>query len=414
MMNMPPKLNHNQNQNPLISYALKNYKSLSYYITAFLIILLSFLIYYRSYNPALNLINATPETLKETFFGTTPFVYYCTKEKNEDNTIIPPSILAAYQDVIKNGRSYGLAIVNCSQVLPSGHTIHERFHLIKSVKTILFVKAPWSSAIQAKSNHLKDPISLSKFISSSLFPRPFEINTDKEFQSKCGANSSTTDAKTCLVVMKGLRVSSSTNYLIEHLVESFPKATVISVDARTRRFPFENSQLIPENFAIKVYAVRSNHYLIMLKSPTWPNIEEFASNALQLPLHLYSGVGDGSEVKLIKPTVEVRQKKPKKRADGASSTQTENVHSGVSPSEDDKPTPSQTQAEEDVIKSAERQTEREKMRREEKRREEMRREEMEYLYDEPESTLGSDNNDGDEIANGDCIDDSCHADVIEL
>ena len=79
--------------------------------------------FYSSSSSAIeNLVNANPEALKTAFMGDMPYLFYCHRGGNEET--VPQSFIELNK--MKSSKM-GFAVVNCSQVLPSGKNLWDRF-----------------------------------------------------------------------------------------------------------------------------------------------------------------------------------------------------------------------------------------------------------------------------------------------
>ena len=249
----------------------------------------AYIIWKQNRSSAVNLINAPPAKLKEVFMGEDPYIYYCASGAGDMNA--PRALLDAHKAL---GSAYGLAALNCSQTLPSGRNIWTKYHLNRKLKPTVFVQAPWTAAQQINPNHMRDGITLSKQIRSVLEPHPDEVRTNHDLQTKCGSNN---DGRTCIAILKGHRYTSSHHDIVKRIVMTYHKARVVVIDASKKRLSIENPELLPENFTMKVYVLKSNYYQAMSTSPTLPHVQSFLSDAMQAPLTSFAGNGT---MKLIK------------------------------------------------------------------------------------------------------------------
>jgi hypothetical protein len=275
-----------------------------------------------------NLVNVDIEDVKNALTSETPYLFYCDRDGGKKERV--PSIFTDLHAI--KGTKMGFATVNCSQVLPSGKNLWERFKLRRDVRPTIFGTAPWMKAKQAEALHLKDVASLQKFVDVRMAPNPTMVYSDKELRSFCGFDktivkdeNSITD--TCLVIVKGKRHTKAQTDLIQKLVLNKPKLKIAMVDAIKNRLSIEDIPSSPaDNFAIKVHALRNGtHFLTMQNPPTRDYLDTFVSHALGVPLYGYNDL-DGEVIKLVKPVTPKKEKKAKQPAaskkKAPSSTQT--------------------------------------------------------------------------------------------
>ena len=100
--------------------------------------------------PVEDLMNAPIDILKTKFFGDNSYLFYCDRSKRSE--IIPESFQRL--NGLYNSKM-GFAKLNCSQKLPSGHTIWEKFKLKRELKPTLFATAPWMKPMQVPIDMVK-------------------------------------------------------------------------------------------------------------------------------------------------------------------------------------------------------------------------------------------------------------------
>jgi hypothetical protein len=126
------------------SNIFNDYKYLIAGAAGVLVAILAFLIWRTSSSVIKNLKNAEPETLKNAFFGDSPHLFYCDKGSNTENV---PTIFSELN--LLKGNKLKFAAVNCSQLLPSGKDLWNRFKLKKEWRPTIFATSPWSKPLQA-------------------------------------------------------------------------------------------------------------------------------------------------------------------------------------------------------------------------------------------------------------------------
>lgn len=275
-----------------------------------------------------NLIQSKENTLKEVFFGDSPYLFYCARSNvgihaKEDK--IPKS----FTDAAKTHyNKVNFAIANCSHVLPSGKNIYERFKLKKDLRPTIFGTAPWLKVKQANRDHLKDAETMKKFIDITIAPKATPIINDKDLHKFCGFDKSESIAKdqrsvteTCIVLLKGTRYGKSHSELEAKLVRHNPKTKIAIVDASKKRLSFENPEEISADmFGLKVHAIRNGtHYYSMVNPVTWDYLSTFVSHAVGTPLYEYSGDGNTpiSLLKLSSPVFTRKSSKKKVSSDSS-------------------------------------------------------------------------------------------------
>jgi hypothetical protein len=247
------------------------------------LLLFVFLIWFQTKSGVISLVNTDVELLKSTFFGDKPFVYYCHERGNLD--YIPKKLLDAHA---MSGNKYGLAILNCSQELPSGKDIWTRFKLKNDWNPSIFMTAPWAKPVQIPPRSLKEAKSIAEFTKYSLQPKPIKVSSDKEFKDVCAFSAEKAignQSPLCFVVSKGARYADGQDAMVTTMVEKFHKNRILLVDAKVRRFAHERSDMSsnPDTYAMRLTAVRNGtHYLTMPDAPTWTNIQAFVKNAVKV------------------------------------------------------------------------------------------------------------------------------------
>ena len=270
---------------------------------ALLVLILGLLVYRRSTSAIRNLVNADAAQLREAIFGDFPHLFYCDRQGGAKTNI--PKIFSELNDI--KGSSFGFAAVNCSQVLPSGKDLWERFKLKREWRPTIWGTAPWMKPQQAGPSYLKDTVSLRKFVDTVMAPKPTEVHTGKDLNKFCGfdkAEKAVIDenqiSETCIVIMRGKKYAKLHADMEKRLVLEFPKARVAALDAAKRRLSFEDnnapagaaSELIPADaFALKLFALRNGtHFMPMVNPATSDYMRTFATRAVGAALYDYTPV----------------------------------------------------------------------------------------------------------------------------
>jgi hypothetical protein len=275
------------------------------------VIVFAYTLYKQSKSAIRNLVNTNADTLKDVFFGEQPFVFYCDRgtgpATGNDNAVTTvPALFTDLHALL--GTKMGFATLNCSQVLPSGKSIWDRFKLKKEMKPVIWGNAPWTTPKQAMGNHMKDVKTLQTYMSNALVPKGTKISSQKQLMKFCQFDEAhfvyddRDIPNTCIVLMKGKKHTKSQTELEQKIILAYPKTKFVSIQSDSLRFSFENLEfLTPENFALRLYAIRNGtHSMEMLNPPTWDYANTFISSALSAPMDDYQG--EGSEPwKLMSP-----------------------------------------------------------------------------------------------------------------
>jgi hypothetical protein len=260
-------------------------------------------IYVNTKGAVLNLVNADSEKLKAALTGDLPYLFYCHKGGKDE---VIPKIFTELNSNSKSSKM-GFALVNCSQVLPSGKNLFDRFKLNQNIKPTMFETAPWAKPTQVPKKDLRDVTSLKKFVDQTMGPKGVEVITDKDLMKACGFNTvnkstpvdTNSRGETCFVFVKGAKYTKGG--LEERIIRANPKAKIATVDAVKRRLSFENPEAMSADmFDLKVHALRNGtHYMSMVNPPTWDYVSTFMSTASSSPSYSYTG-DYKSPIKLMK------------------------------------------------------------------------------------------------------------------
>lgn len=363
-----------------------------------------------------NLVNTNQEALKTALTGDIPYLFYCHRGGKDEKV---PQVFTELNRV--KSSKMGYALVNCSQVLPSGKNLFERFKLRQEIKPTIFETAPWTKTTQASKKDMKDVLSLKKFVEHTMAPKAVEVLTDKDLMKHCGFSTTkkatNADAnnrgETCFVLVKGSKFTKSHADLEERIIRTNPKVKIATIDAVKKRLSFEDPEALPGNsFALKIHALRnSTHHMSMVNPLTWDYLSTFMSQAISSPSYSYTGDAK-SPIKLIKtgssafksrtpptgspsslPTI--RKSKLPKAPEGAKSTEKSGEKTSGESAEAQPPAP---------------ETLAEQFAREKKRRDEMERQSREHLFEDGDGEgEGEVEGGADEVA-----DDEDDDSVIEL
>jgi len=392
---------------PVLQWLEKNYKLAAQVAVAILAVCFSLYVWKEGSSGVQNLVGASDATLKSVLLGDKPYLFYCHRGSvGKGSEVAPPPLFTSLKSM-KGLKDVGFGILDCSQVMPSGKSIQERFKLKKEWRPIMFAAAPWMKPKQIPPPQMKDVATLRKYVAQALAPRATEVATDKELRAHCGIGRNITHddrsvGDTCIVLLKGKRHSKKQTELEEWLIKAFPRVKMASVDAQKRRLSFEDAAALPaQDFALKVHALRNGtHSLTMVNPVTWDYLSTFVSHAAGTPLFSYDG--DGSErISLVKtgagPTSSFKdrsakfqqqqQQQQQQQGGGSSSgskrrarssSQTNTGEDSAGSKAEAPPPPEETEAERLVREAA----------REARRREQMERQAKESVFESVESAGG--------------------------
>lgn len=274
-----------------------NFKSICSFLVVVITVLSISYVYITSFTGASYMINASDQELKDIFFGTKPFLHVCNPE-GEDEINIPTSFIEATKRIgLKN---IGLSALNCSQLLPSGKTIYERFKLNKNWNPKAFTTAPWSKPSQLTQVSMKSTDAIETFVKTYTSPKPIVVTSDKEYKDNCKFNTSLNNI--CFVFFKGRRYTFDSEIIIKQFVQDFPGNRVVIVDAKHRKFSFESPPANFELYAYRLFAIKNyTSYHSLQISPSLQHMQEYAENIVSgkfdSKLMTYK---DNKEINLIK------------------------------------------------------------------------------------------------------------------
>ena len=360
-----------------------------------LIAIAIFYSFYSNHSSAIeNLVNANPETLKTAFMGEMPYLFYCHRGGNEE------TVPQGFTELNKvKGSKMGFALVNCSQVLPSGKNLWDRFKLKKEIKPTIFATAPWSKPTQVQKKDLKNMASLKNFVEVTMAPKGVDILTDKDLMKNCGfsvvnksANADVNSrGETCFVLVKGSKYTKFHTDLEERIIRAYPKVKIVKVDAVKKRLSFEDPETLPGSmFALKMHALRnSTHYMSMVNPLTWDYVSTFMSQAISSPSYSYSG-DTTSPIKLIKTGSSAFKNRS---APKTPPTKSPSMKSSKLPksSESKKSESSETKKEQPPPETVA-----ERFAREKRRRDEMERQSREHLFEDDDKQSSEDDADNED------------------
>lgn len=352
------------------TFVIKHLRMIVQVFFATVAVIIAYVLYRNLFTGVRDLRNADVDSLKQLLLGEDPAVFYCHRGGKAE--VVPPVYLELHKQL---GSQMTFALLNCSQMLPSGKTMWDRFHLKKDMRPTLFVTSPWSRSKQIPPSNLKDVATLKKYVMNAVSARAAEVSTMKEFSKRC-SSAAASDSDTCITILKGTKYTSAHLNIEENLVKQYPKAKVVSIDAVKHRLSFEDTQKhAAENFSIKLHAVRKGgYYLSMHDPPNWENVEAFVTRAISSKLDQYDGYGD---IQLVAAPA----KGFKKRTSTMPPSSTTRPTTADSTDTHTQQTAAKTEAKEPNGQS-ESELEAARLARERRRREEMERQQREALFED--------------------------------
>ena len=228
---------------------------------------------------------ASDSQLKTLFFGDHPQVIYCHRGgKNEEL----PVLLTQYKSTVRD--KVGVAMVNCSYVLPSGKSVWDRFKIKREWKPTIFAMAPWTKPKQLSPVHLKDFTTMKKYLDGTLQPKGTECSSEKELSKFCGFYTAKSTMETCLVIVKGARYAKTHADIEEKFVRMNPRQKIATVDGTKLRLSFENINDFPSDaFAMRLHAIRNGtHHQTMTFPSTFDYMQSFTVETLGAPIGAYT------------------------------------------------------------------------------------------------------------------------------
>jgi hypothetical protein len=248
------------------------------------------------------MIRADQQSIVNLLTSGYPQIIHCHRGARDDQT--PTQMIEVEKQI---GGDYAFASINCSQALPSGKNVFDRFKLKRQIRPVVFGVAPWSRPLQASARDLKDAKSFQTFVEKNFAPKVTEIGTDAELRKICqltkpDISEMSSIRNTCIVLVRGTRYSKTHSDLEEKLLRHHPKAKICAINASKKRLSVEDIDTHPpDSFGLKVYAIRNgDRFLPMVNPVTWDYLNTFVSYVFAQPLTSYSIDDSSKGIKLIK------------------------------------------------------------------------------------------------------------------
>ena len=377
----------------ITKFISQNSKLLLQAAGAAFVIILSLSMYNSSSTAIQNLVNADPEVLKSAFMGDQAYLFYCHRG-GKDETV--PSTFTELNKL--KGSKMGFALLNCSQTLPSGKNLYDRFKLKQEIKPTIFATVPWGKPTQATKKELKDVASIKKFVEVTMAPKGVEVYSDKDMMKHCGFSAlnktaaSDVRGETCFVLVKGTKYNKFNSDLEERIVRANPKIKIVTIDAVKKRLSFEDPESLPAStFEIKVHALRNTtHYMSMVNPLTWDYVSTFISQAISSPSYSFSG-DSKIPIKMIKTgSSAFKNRSAPTTSPNSQPTAKQSKSQSQSGSSTNKKSPggksSESGNKDETLKTTEpvQETVAERFAREMRRRDEMERQSKEHLFENGE------------------------------
>ena len=131
------------------------------------------------------------------------------------------------------------AVLNCSQVLPSGKRISERFRINLNEKPTVFTTVPWGKPKQIGPKNLKDLRNFRESVEKLTTARAARVSTNRDFAREC-SSAAMNERETCVVMIRGGKFTTNmVKDIEENLVKQFPKMNVVILNGAKYRLSFE-------------------------------------------------------------------------------------------------------------------------------------------------------------------------------
>jgi hypothetical protein len=345
----------------------------------------STLIWSRATSEIPDLVNASDESLKSALIGN-PGIFLCDKGRRSNKPAEIPEVYLQLHSSLRN--KYSFAVLNCSQALPSGKYIFEKYNLKKSIAPQIFAVAPWMKPVQATPSSMKSASALEEYFESAMTPKATSITSTADLVKSCGWGSNKSAEKTmCVAASLGGRYSDEDAAMIRGLIRAYPKARYVQFIAKNRKLSVDRSdESAAEKYAVKLYAMKnSTLYLPLTGAVTLETASEFIESITNLKSESKFLIAP-SEIALIKVSSgRIKQQMPEKK------------DSRVKKEKEPKKSPGQVEEEANLDQlddkarrsndneGTEDDRERARILREAEIRERMAQEERDYLFEESES-----------------------------
>lgn len=236
--------------------------------------------------------NKDVDTLKLLLMGEDPGVFYCHRGGRREEV---PQVFNELNSEL--GSYMNFAVLNCSQVLPSGKTIYERFRINLNEKPTVFATVPWGKPRQIGPKNLKDLRNFRESVEKVTTARAARVSTNRDFAREC-STAAMNERETCIVMIRGGKFTTNmVKDIEENLVKQFPKMNVVILNGAKYRLSFEkeNSARTADNFSLRIHAIRQGGYYLSMDPTTiisWTNVEKFVYRSIETVFDDYNGYGD--------------------------------------------------------------------------------------------------------------------------
>lgn len=295
-------------------------RTFAHFFLVVVVALLIGLIFRNSQHTIQDLRNSTISDLKKVFKGDVPYVYYCHRDDNGNES--PPSYFLNVHNEMRSNVNF--ALLDCTKKLKSGRTIKEAYKL-KQMNPMIFLTSPWGPPVQATRSNIQDSNSFRKFVTEGIKAKSTLVTSTKELLKSCNFNTTIPEEELnpCIVIVKGNQYNVQKHEILEErIIKYYKSMKIVSLDAKIHRLSFENANKVPaDHFAMKLHAVKGmRKHLSMIYPLEWDNIQSFMVNAISQPLEGY----DDGAVKVIRAPYKSKSKSSKTKSSKTKSSKDEN------------------------------------------------------------------------------------------
>mmetsp|Transcript_17373 Transcript_17373/g.25204 ORF Transcript_17373/g.25204 Transcript_17373/m.25204 type:complete len:452 (+) Transcript_17373:93-1448(+) len=167
--------------------------------------------------------------VREVFFGegesNKDYVVLCHVPPGNSGSVTVP-ISSVFQEASADAASPGeFVLMDCTEKLPSGKTVAERFSLDLKKRPTIFVSGKVGPPKQIPTKHLKTGAMLTKVLKQLLEPHAAKIETTKDLKAKC------LNKDVCGLLLKGGKPEPYVKDAVSNLLVKYPKVQFASVDS---------------------------------------------------------------------------------------------------------------------------------------------------------------------------------------
>lgn len=262
-------------------------------VIALAVTLIGYIAYTQTFTAkVLNSQNKDIDTLKTLLLGEDPGVFYCHRGGRKEKA---PAVYNELHSEL--GSQMNFAMLNCSQLLPSGKKISDRFKLKMKEKPTIFATSPWGKPKQIGVKNLKEIKNFRQSVENAIAARAARVSNNRDFAREC-STAAMSENETCIMMLKGKKFTNNMiSDIEENLVKQFSKLKIGYTNAAKYRFSFEkeDDMTTVEDLSVQFHAIRQGGYYLSMDPSipiTWLNVEKFVQKAIRTPFDEYDGYGD--------------------------------------------------------------------------------------------------------------------------